>query len=180
MDNPIMKYFEYKHLPPKLQEVSAPLCATAKLMQETLPDCPEKSAGLRKLLEAKDCFVRVALEPRPNVEDCNAPGPQIPEELQRLRACTIEVRSALGMKAEAPTSNPGQTAVTIRFIGDRCGNEEGPCRLMMIMPDGSCECRESPEGYKLEAMPEGGYFRSLKCRNYLCAITAEPTEDAHD
>jgi hypothetical protein len=27
----------------------------------TLPDGPEKSAGLRKLLEAKDCFVRAAL-----------------------------------------------------------------------------------------------------------------------
>ena len=27
----------------------------------TLPDGAEKSAGLRKLLEAKDCFVRAAL-----------------------------------------------------------------------------------------------------------------------
>jgi hypothetical protein len=27
-------------------------------MEETLPDGPEKSAGMRKLLEAKDCFVR--------------------------------------------------------------------------------------------------------------------------
>ena len=64
MDNPIMKYFEYGHLPPKLQEVSAQLCELAKEMQKTLPDCPEKSAGLRKLLEAKDCFVRAAPESR--------------------------------------------------------------------------------------------------------------------
>jgi hypothetical protein len=27
-------------------------------MEEMLPDGPEKSAGMRKLLEAKDCFVR--------------------------------------------------------------------------------------------------------------------------
>lgn len=27
----------------------------------TLPDGPELTAGLRKLLEAKDCFVRAAL-----------------------------------------------------------------------------------------------------------------------
>ena len=27
-----------------------------------VPDCAEKSAGLRKLLEAKDCFVRASLD----------------------------------------------------------------------------------------------------------------------
>ena len=33
----------------------------AAQMNEQLPDGPEKSAGLRKLLEAKDCMVRAAL-----------------------------------------------------------------------------------------------------------------------
>lgn len=61
MQNPIMKHFEYSHLPPKLQEVSKPICETAKSMERALPDGPEKSAGLRKLLEAKDCFVRANL-----------------------------------------------------------------------------------------------------------------------
>lgn len=61
MTTPIMKYFEYKHLPDKLQEVSKPTCELAQLMEDTLPDGPEKSAGLRKLLEAKDCLVRAAL-----------------------------------------------------------------------------------------------------------------------
>lgn len=56
-----MKYFDYKHLPEKLQEVSRPIGDLAKLMDESLPDGPEKSAGLRKLLEAKDCFVRAKL-----------------------------------------------------------------------------------------------------------------------
>ena len=36
-----------------------PICDLATKMDE-LPDCAEKSAGLRKLLEAKDCFVRAA------------------------------------------------------------------------------------------------------------------------
>lgn len=58
MSNPIMKYFEYDHLPENLQKVSAPICSAAKMMDASLPDGPEKSAGLRKLLEAKDCFVR--------------------------------------------------------------------------------------------------------------------------
>ncbi len=57
----IMKYFEYAHLPPHLQEVSKPIGDLAKSMNETLPDSAEKSAGLRKLLEAKDCLVRAKL-----------------------------------------------------------------------------------------------------------------------
>lgn len=65
-----MKFFNCSHLPSRLQEVSKPLGDLAKLMNETLPDCAEKSAGLRKLLEAKDCFVRAALER--TSEDSNA------------------------------------------------------------------------------------------------------------
>ena len=54
MSSPIMKYFAYQHLPSHLQEVSKPIGDLAALMDETLPDSAEKSAGLRKLLEAKD------------------------------------------------------------------------------------------------------------------------------
>jgi len=61
MAAPIMKYFEYSHLPEKLQAVSKPIGELAKTMDETLPDGAEKSAGLRKLLEAKDCLVRALL-----------------------------------------------------------------------------------------------------------------------
>jgi hypothetical protein len=53
-----IKYFNYHHLPIELQEVSKPLGKLAILMNEILPDGAEKQAGLRKLLEAKDCFVR--------------------------------------------------------------------------------------------------------------------------
>ena len=56
-----MKYFEYEHLPEFLQKFSKPFGDLAKKMDEELPDGPEKSAGLRKLLEAKDCFVRANL-----------------------------------------------------------------------------------------------------------------------
>jgi hypothetical protein len=55
------KYFAYAHLPPQLQEVSKPIGELAELMDASLPDGPEKSAGMRKLLEAKDCFVRAKL-----------------------------------------------------------------------------------------------------------------------
>lgn len=64
MPNPIMLYFEYAHLPPHLQAVSKPIAELARAMDKELTDSAEKSAGLRKLLEAKDCFVRSALTPK--------------------------------------------------------------------------------------------------------------------
>jgi hypothetical protein len=61
MASPIMKYFEYSHLPERLKAVSRPVGELAAKMDTELPDCAEKSAGLRKLLEAKDCLVRAIL-----------------------------------------------------------------------------------------------------------------------
>ncbi len=61
MNNPIMKYFEYDHLPEHLQIISKPIGELAEEMDAMLPRCAETSAGLRKLLEAKDCLVRAAL-----------------------------------------------------------------------------------------------------------------------
>lgn len=59
--NPILKYFAYEHLPQQLQDISKPVGDLAVQMSELLPRNAETSAGLRKLLEAKDCFVRAKL-----------------------------------------------------------------------------------------------------------------------
>lgn len=59
--NDILKYFKYDHLPKELQLISKPISDLAKEMDEKLDDSAEKSAGLRKLLEAKDCLVRACL-----------------------------------------------------------------------------------------------------------------------
>lgn len=62
---PIMRYFGYRHLPEHLQETSKRFHDLALDMAESIPDNPggaEKAAGLRKLLEAKDCFVRANLK----------------------------------------------------------------------------------------------------------------------
>lgn len=59
--NQIMQYFAYAHLPAHLQRVSKPFALLAQEMDLYLPDGAEKSAGLRKLLEAKDCAVRAAV-----------------------------------------------------------------------------------------------------------------------
>lgn len=62
MTTPIVKFFAYEHLPERLQAVSKPIGDLARQMDDSIPDGAEKSAGLRKLLEAKDCLVRAALE----------------------------------------------------------------------------------------------------------------------
>lgn len=60
--NPIMKFFAHSHLPEgPLRETSAYFTDAARWMDANVPDGAEKSAGLRKLLEAKDCFVRACL-----------------------------------------------------------------------------------------------------------------------
>ncbi len=62
MASTTIKFFEYAHLSEDLQKISKPLCEMAHLMEKILPDGPEKSAGMRKLLEAKDCFVRAMID----------------------------------------------------------------------------------------------------------------------
>jgi hypothetical protein len=59
----IARWFAFDHLPVGLpREVSSACAAHARFMIDALPDGPELTAGLRKLIEAKDCFVRAAIE----------------------------------------------------------------------------------------------------------------------
>lgn len=62
MPSTTIRYFAFEHLPQHLQAVSRPIGELAQKLEAELPDGPEKSAGMRKLLEAKDCFVRAALD----------------------------------------------------------------------------------------------------------------------
>lgn len=65
MSDRMMQFFAYEHLPPHLQEISKPFGEMAKQIVETLPANAERTAGLRKLLEAKDCIVRAKLYKEP-------------------------------------------------------------------------------------------------------------------
>lgn len=59
----IMRWFTWDHLRSvRLRNVSQQVAALADEMVCALPDGPELTSGLRKLLEAKDCFVRAAVE----------------------------------------------------------------------------------------------------------------------
>lgn len=57
----MMQFFAYAHLQPHLQAISKPFGDLAQHIVDTLPMNPERTAGLRKLLEAKDCAVRAQL-----------------------------------------------------------------------------------------------------------------------
>jgi hypothetical protein len=74
--DPMLQFFEYAHLPVRLQAVSKPFCDLAHAICAVpdpvhglphavvcgpLPRNPERTVALRKLLEAKDCAVRAVL-----------------------------------------------------------------------------------------------------------------------
>lgn len=59
---PILKFFTYEHLPPAAQKYSKPFGDLAFKMAYELLNPQETAAGLRKLLEAKDCFVRASFK----------------------------------------------------------------------------------------------------------------------
>ena len=62
------------HLPPYLAGINSQCAALADDMVDRLPtDDPEMTMGLRKLLEAKDCFVRAAVEQQKRMSGQVAP-----------------------------------------------------------------------------------------------------------
>ncbi|MBS3648747.1 hypothetical protein KEU06_08905 [Pseudaminobacter sp. 19-2017] len=61
MQEAILQFFAYEHLPAHLQDISRPFGEMAKSIVDTLPRNPERTVALRKLLEAKDAAVRAFL-----------------------------------------------------------------------------------------------------------------------
>ena len=59
----MLKWFEFSHLPPDLQQVSGQFHALATGLCEVTEPGPERTVALRKLLEAKDAAVRARLHP---------------------------------------------------------------------------------------------------------------------
>lgn len=58
---PMLKFFQFAHLPEKLREISSHFALLACEMVGSLPRNAERTVALRKLLESKDCAVRAAL-----------------------------------------------------------------------------------------------------------------------
>lgn len=58
---PLLKHFTYAHLPEHLQDISRPFCELG-IDMAIIDGGPETAEGLRKLVEAKDCFVRAYID----------------------------------------------------------------------------------------------------------------------
>jgi hypothetical protein len=59
----VLRYFKYDHLPEgALRDTSRLFFELAVELAEELPSVAETTVCLRKLLEAKDCAVRAALD----------------------------------------------------------------------------------------------------------------------
>lgn len=65
MQPPIMQFFAYQHLPPRLRDVSREFADLAHRINDMGPSNPERTVALRKLLEAKDAAVRAVLYEEP-------------------------------------------------------------------------------------------------------------------
>lgn len=57
-----MKFFDYKYMPKHLHSITKPFHDIAHTLNEDLPDGVEKQEGLRRLMEARNCFVRAGIE----------------------------------------------------------------------------------------------------------------------
>ena len=63
MEERMLKWFDYAHLPENLSGVSSRFSDLASLLVVELAAGPERTVALRKLLEAKDAAVRARLHP---------------------------------------------------------------------------------------------------------------------
>lgn len=62
---PVLRWFDFDHLPYALRAVSEPFCELAWTVAcNRFADQAETEVALRKLLEAKDAAVRAAIVPR--------------------------------------------------------------------------------------------------------------------
>ncbi|MFE6405159.1 hypothetical protein [Streptomyces alboflavus] len=84
----ILLHFGYTHLPQPLADVAMKFCELADELTIMIPErSAERSAGLRKMLEAKDCMVRAVREselsrtPPPMPKNAwHAPEPMLPTD----------------------------------------------------------------------------------------------------
>ena len=97
----ILEHFSYSHLPRELAQISSYFHNIAHKMANDLPVGPELHAGLRKLLEAKDCFVRAYREAIGSVPERN-PNYSAAHEPVRLDPVTREV-----LPTNSPFALPG-------------------------------------------------------------------------
>jgi hypothetical protein len=63
LEDRMLKWFAFEHLPNHLQGISTHFHHIAHTVVEQIEPGPERTVALRKLLEAKDAAVRARLNP---------------------------------------------------------------------------------------------------------------------
>ena len=63
MDDRMLKWFDFTHLPLELQDTAGAFHPLAHFIIDTIDSGPERTVALRKLLEAKDAAVRAVVHP---------------------------------------------------------------------------------------------------------------------
>ena len=56
----LTQFFEYRHMTPNMQAICKPFAHLVQSILE-LPDNPERTHALRKILEARDCAMRASI-----------------------------------------------------------------------------------------------------------------------
>jgi len=62
MSSTTIQHFNGENLTGEKRSIALPIDSLAHFMEMSLKDGAEKSAGMRKLLEARDCFLRAGIE----------------------------------------------------------------------------------------------------------------------
>ncbi len=187
MASTTIKYFAHAHLPPKLQAVAKPLGLLAEQLENLLPDGAEKSAGMRKLLEAKDCFVRTALD---MPDQAAVPGAAQPHGVRIERSegvtdmpyaslhaemdspvATIRInmdaiRAGGFFKVEAACEKPVSTSHQQRVLAEKMDRDQEISRLDAFI-------RESPIFVSLPAEEQARLRRQLDVMHELSTILGE-------
>ncbi len=91
----LLRWFKYAHLKPEQQKVSKPFGDFAHELTHGMGlDGPEAEEGLRKLLEAKDCFVRASfITPPPPPRDVPTVTPD--EQNRAMAERSVQNRDVL-------------------------------------------------------------------------------------
>jgi hypothetical protein len=66
MTDRILQFFSYDHLKPEYQIVSKPFGLLAQYIVDNLPQNPERTVALRKLLESKEAAIRAQVYTEPD------------------------------------------------------------------------------------------------------------------
>ena len=96
----LLRHFNRDHLPSHLQWISESFRDLATELADNLPEDPELEAALRKLLEAKDCAVRVALHADDEAAESDAAALAAPDG--PIGESVPSVESLLSAKRHAP------------------------------------------------------------------------------